>query len=649
MIRTDRDPMGAAMPSYPYRTTREDLRVPLPDGTELHARLWRPATDEPVPVVLEYSTGRLTDWTASDDARRHPWFAGHGHAAVRVDARGHGNSGGLPSAAGAGLVADGAEVARWLAARPWCNGRIGLLGTGTAGDTALRLAALAPDTVRAAVVACPDGPHRLGGAVLAADGHTRATAHLADAARPPDPQYAGDDWRAMWLSRLDALEPPLAGWLAAAPDPVENAAVPTLAVAGWSDPSASALLALAAGASGSSGGEGSGGTGSGGSGVPVRAVLGPWPHGLPDEILPEVLRWYDHWLRDLDTGALATPALRAWRTTHWAGDDPWPQPGVRPVHHGLDGPLRTAGTASGDRWVHVRSPQHTGLDAGAPVPLGRPADQPPDQREEDGRSVCFDSRPLPEALDLLGVPSLTLRLHPAAGPCLIAARLCDVAPDGTSTLLTRGVRALAATDPAVDLTLDLAATGATLPPGHRLRLALASTYWPWIWPDPEPTGFALDPSHSALTLPVRAPAPGIDTIGFRSPVLPLPPPLHVTEPLTARPERVTVHDIGRREWRTELSPSTDGTRTHSDGLVRAEQTVTAYRVLTATPLSAQARTDRTVRLERPAIGWDITVHTRTELRCDPTHLLARTKLRAEEAGNVVFSKEWHHRIPRDSA
>ncbi|MEV6978531.1 CocE/NonD family hydrolase [Kitasatospora sp. NPDC093806] len=626
------------MSSYPYRTTREDLRVPLPDGTELYARLWRPVTDEPVPAVLEYSTGRLTDWTVTEDARRHPWFAGHGHAAVRVDARGHGNSAGLPAPDSS--VADGAAVVRWLAAQPWCSGRIGLLGTGAAAATALRLAAHAPDAVHAVVAACPEGAHRLGGAVLAADGHARATTSLADAARPPDPQYVGDDWRAMWLARLDALEPPLESWLAAPAPPPATAAVPTLAAAGWSHPSAATVLALAGTAS---------------DRVPVRAVLGPWPYGLPDELLPEALRWYDHWLRDIDTGALAVPALRSWLSTRWAGDDPWPSPDVRDVRYRLDGPLRTAGTASEDRWVHVRSPQHTGLNAGAYVPLGRPADQPPDQREEDGRSVCFDSLPLPETLELLGTPSLALRLRPGPTGALVTARLCVVTPDGTSTLLTRGALAVppaadtADADPHSDpdLTLDLAPTGHTVPPGHRLRLALSSTYWPWLWPGPHPTGFALDPSHSALTLPVRhLTADTGDPITFRSPTLPLPPPLHTTEPLTARPERVTVHDIGRREWRTELSPTTDGTRTHPDGLVRAEQTVTAYRVLTATPLSAQARTDRTVRLERPAIGWDATIHTRTELRCDPTHLLAHTQLRAEEAGNVVFTKEWHHRIPR---
>ncbi|MFE2726750.1 CocE/NonD family hydrolase [Kitasatospora sp. NPDC059327] len=636
------------MPSHSYRTVREDARVPLADGTELYARLWRPVTDDPVPVLLEYSTGRLTDRTASDDARRHPWYAGHGYAAVRVDARGHGNSGGRPNGGSGdenggnrdGELADGADLLRRFAAEPWCSGRIGLLGTGPAGATALRLAAHAPDAVQAVVTACPDGGHRLGGAALATDLHTRATARLADAALPPDPLYVADDWRALWRERLDALEPDFParfapGW-GGLPD---TAAVPTLAVAGWGDPSCAAVLRLLA---------------DGTAAVPVRAVLGPWPHGLPDDVLTETLRWWDHWLKDTDTdtGALRTPALRSWISGRWTADDPWPSPDVRAVRYGLDGPLRTAGTASDDRHVHVRSPQHTGLDAGAYVPLDRPADRPPDQREEDGRSVCFDSQPLPEPLELLGTPSLRLRLRPPAdagrdaGP--IVARLCDVAPDGTSTLLTRG--ALLTSAGAPDVTVDLAAAGHTVPSGHRLRLALSCTYWPWLWPDPEPAGFGVDPSRSTLTLPVRhlAADAGAAPVVLASPTLPLPPPVHLTEPLTARPERLTVHDIARHEWRTELSPASDGSRTHPDGLVRDEHTVTAYRILTAAPTSAQARSDRTVRLERPAIGWDVTVQTRTELRCTPTHFLAHTHLTALEAGGVVFTRDWQQRIPRDT-
>lgn len=56
---------------FPYETQREDVRIPLPDGTLLYARVWRPVTDEPVPALLEYLPYRLTDWTAPRDWQRH--------------------------------------------------------------------------------------------------------------------------------------------------------------------------------------------------------------------------------------------------------------------------------------------------------------------------------------------------------------------------------------------------------------------------------------------------------------------------------------------------------------------------------------------------------------------------------------------------
>nr|WP_308310494.1 CocE/NonD family hydrolase [Streptomyces sp. CC210A] len=114
--------------SFPYPADRTDVRVPLPDGTLLYARIWRPLTDEPVPALLEYDPGRLTDGTAPRDAQRHPWYAGHGYASVRVDPRGRGNSEGLPhSRTDAG---DAAAVVAWLGAQPWCTGRIGMTGLG---------------------------------------------------------------------------------------------------------------------------------------------------------------------------------------------------------------------------------------------------------------------------------------------------------------------------------------------------------------------------------------------------------------------------------------------------------------------------------------------------------------------------------------
>ena len=88
----------------------------------------------------------------------------------------------------------------------------------------------------------------------------------------------------------------------------------------------------------------------------------------------------------------------------------------------------------------------------------------------------------------------------------VSVKLCDVAPDGTSTLITRGMLDLAqrgvwpsdpfgevgaAPQPVVpgewmDLKLQFEATTWTLLPGHRLRLAIAGTDWPNCWPPSQP-------------------------------------------------------------------------------------------------------------------------------------------------------------------
>ena len=86
-----------------------------------------------------------------------------------------------------------------------------------------------------------------------------------------------------------------------------------------------------------------------------------------------------------------------------------------------------------------RGLQLTGMDAGAWCAEGTPGDWPLDQRAEDGRSLCFTSAPLAAPLEILGFPEVTLRLAVDKPRALICVRLCDVAPDGCSKLVTRQV------------------------------------------------------------------------------------------------------------------------------------------------------------------------------------------------------------------
>ncbi|MDQ0763130.1 CocE/NonD family hydrolase [Streptomyces canus] len=656
--------------SFPYETTHHDVRIPLPDGTLLYARVWRPLTSEPVPAILEYLPYRLTDWTAPRDWQRHPWYAGHGYASVRVDVRGHGNSGGVPGDEySATELADGVEVVNWLAAQPWCDGRVGMFGISWGGFNSLQIAALSPEPLKAVVTVCStddrydNDVHYMGGSVLAVDMHAWAATMLAFVSRPPDPLHVGDAWRDMWLGRLEQVDPFIHTWLdhqtrdaywrhGSVCEDYGAIDAAILAVGGWHDPYRDTVLRLV-------------------EHLPVervRGLIGPWSHQYPDRGLPpgpaigflqETLRWWDQHLKDVDTGVMREPLLRAYVSDshapatvydtlpgRWVGEPTWPSPNVTTVSYGLQGPA-----------VLVRSPQHTGVDAGRFFPFGNDADLPPDQREEDARSACFEFA-VGEETWVLGRPRVRLRVTSEVSRGQVVARLCDVAPDGSSTLVTRGVLNLSARhgrDRAVpwepgatqEVSFELNGIGHAFPPGHRIRLAVSSAYWPWIWPQPgSQAGFTLEPAGSFLELPVRAREASSD-IAFEEPEQS--EPLGVSHPATfdePRPERLVVRDVAKGEWRLEVDPRYGGTRVYPDGLEFAEDALETYTIDENDPLSARTRSDWSIRLHRPELAWEATVRTRSEITCDGTDFHTSNEVVCTDGGEVVFHRTWEKRIPR---
>ncbi|MFJ4784029.1 CocE/NonD family hydrolase [Streptomyces sp. NPDC088794] len=661
---------------FEHQVVREDIWIPTRDGrTRLHARVWRPADAEsdPVPALLEYLPYRKTDWTAPRDAQRHPWYAGHGYASVRVDIRGHGDSEGAPGDEyDAQELADGVDVVNWLARQPWCTGKVGMFGISWGGFNSLQIAALAPEPLKAIVTVCStddrydNDVHYTGGAVLGIDMLAWAGTMLAFAARPPDPANVGADrWVPMWRERLDALEPFLHTWLehqqrdaywrhGSVCEDYTAIDAAVLAVGGWNDPYRDTVLRLV-------------------EHLPadrVRGLIGPWSHQYPDRGLPpgpaigflqETLRWWDQHLKGIDTGAMEEPLLRAWITDsvppatsydvlpgRWVGETDWPSPQVD-----WDARPLGAGTAP----VLVRSPQHTGLDAGRFFPFGNASDLPPDQREEDGRSVCFDSEPLTERVEILGRPRVRLRLDSATPRAHVIARLCDVAPDGSSTLVTRGVLNLLSRrgrDKAVewspgtyeDVEIELTGIGYAFPPGHRVRVAVSDAYWPWVWPHGERGELSVVPAESAVLLPVRGPGEE-PPIRFEEPEQA--PPLRVTydPPTSPRPERLVTHDVAAGEWTLEVDPNYGGSRTYPDGLRYEESARETYRIRSDDPLSAQAVSEWRIRLRRGE-GYDAEIMASTELRATAADFVMDSRIEARANGETVVKRAWHRTVGRTS-
>ena len=140
---------------FPYGVrTIEHCWIPLADGCRLAARLWLPsdAGAGPVPAILEYIPYGKREGTRERDEPMHGYFAGHGYAAIRVDVRGTGDSEGiLADEYDEQELSDGEQVIAWIAAQPWCNGAVGMLGKSWGGFNALQIASRRPPALRAVI------------------------------------------------------------------------------------------------------------------------------------------------------------------------------------------------------------------------------------------------------------------------------------------------------------------------------------------------------------------------------------------------------------------------------------------------------------------------------------------------------------------
>jgi predicted acyl esterase len=632
----------------------EHALIPLQDGTRLAARIWLPedAEQSPVPAILEYLPYRKRDGTYERDALTHPYLAGHGYAGVRVDIRGTGDSEGLLFDEYTKQEQDdGLEVIAWLAAQPWCSGVVGMMGVSWGGFNGLQIAARRPPALKAIVTICStddryaDDAHYMGGTLLTA-GLGWAFFFFGIMCLPPDPMLVGDRWRAMWLRRLENLPLFFEVWLAHQRRDAywkhgsvceDYAAIqcPVYAVGGWTDGYKNAIPRLLHGLI-----------------VPSKGLIGPWAHAYPHFALPgpqigflqEMLRWWDYWLKGIDTGVMDEPMLRAWMTdsvkpaTHhaalpgrWIAEASWPPAGRAPRRLYLtDAGLQDAATPLTARTLCSR--QTVGKCAGEWVPFGRERDQAGDQQEDDLRSLVFDTPPLEAPIDILGTAIVTFDVASDRPIANLVARLCDVHPSGESLRVSYGVLNLAHRDgheypklltpgERYRVRLKLNDAGSVFPAGHRVRLALSTAYWPMIWPSPERATLSI--FAGTLDLPVRA---GQATDGL---LRPLP------GPETAAPEQPT--RLRRGDMRIE--------RIDRIGLELGTQSQSHYHVEEDDPLSAVAGLRRTQTMARD--NWQIRIETQMRFSSTRSAFLLQGSLRAWEGTSQVCHREWDRSIARD--
>ncbi|HEY6396760.1 MAG TPA: CocE/NonD family hydrolase, partial [Solirubrobacteraceae bacterium] len=515
--------------------TIEHVPIVMPDGTALGARVWLPADAFicPVPAILESHPYRKSDGTILRDTEVAPWFAEHGYAFVRLDIRGSGDSQGILEDEYLPLEqADNVAAIAWLADQDWCSGEVGMIGISWSGFSALQTAALAPPQLGGVIALhssddrYADDVHYIGGCVSAMDMLQWASSMRAYLAQPPDPEIA-DDWRERWLERLDRTPAFIEPWLThqrrddywrqgSAAEDYSAIKCPVFAVGGWVDGYRDSVLRLVEHLPG-----------------PARGLIGPWGHTWPQAgapgpsigFLQECVRFFDCALKGVENGFLDEPRLVTWmqdavepapgyeaRPGRWVAEPSWPSPNVAVKALPL-GRTGLGDSEPGQR--QVQGLQSTGTAGGVWCADGGSADSPLDQRLDDGGSLTYDSEPLGEPLELLGFASAVLELATDRPFALVAVRLSDVGPNGTSTLIARGILNLThreghhrvepmPTEPVV-VRVQMQSTAYAVPAGHRLRLAISPTYWPWVWPSPEAVTLSVHSGGvSRLELPVRS-------------------------------------------------------------------------------------------------------------------------------------------------
>ena len=674
--------------------TIEHAWIPMPDGVRLAARIWIPesAAEHPVPAVLEYIPYRKRDWTSRRDETMHRYFAQRGYAAVRADLRGFGDSEGVLDDEYLPLeLDDGVRILEWIADQPWCDGSVGMMGLSWGGFNGLQIAALRPTPLRAVVTVCSsddryaDDVHYMGGCLLG-DNLSWASTMLAYVTSPPDPQVVGDRWRTLWRDRLEHSGLWLEKWLehqhrdaywqhASVCEDYSDIRVPVLAAGGWADGYTNAVFRLLENLD-----------------APTRGLVGPWSHRYPHlgqpgpaiGFLQECLRWWDRWLRDEPSGADDAPALRAYmlgssppytsgdrdRPGRWIAEEAWPSDNITPAHYRLtahgslepdtgddnDAPPQQSADADADApRLTLRSPLSTGLLAGKWCSYATAPDLPGDQREADGGSLVFETEPLEHPLEILGRPTLDVRVSSDKPVAMLAARLSDVRPDHSVTRSTFGLLNLTHRDghehPAelpigrpVRARILLNAIGQSFPVGHRVRLSLSSVYWPLAWPAPEHAELTIHPNSSRLTLPARR----VRT--DREPAVRFDPPEHA-DPACPR----TVLRLPDHSWTVRRDLGEDLATLHvvnDRGATRIEPIRWTHDSRAEERYSFRGDDLATVKGETE---WDraftrddlrLRVLSRTILTADRTDFHLHADVDAFENDRRVYTRAWDRSIPR---
>ncbi len=515
------------------------------------------------PAIVELNPYRCRDGTLYVDSKMFPWFAYNGYLCFRVDLQGSGSSeGALNDEYTEEELAYCVQVVNQVAALPFCDGNVGMMGESWSAVNSLMVAARpdCPKALKAIVVNCGsddrynDDVHYMGGAMMM-DNIGWASSMWGWLPAPPDPEVVGDRWKEMWRKRIKNMSFWFDQWgthqtrdsywsATSVRDHYDDVKVPVFIMSGWEDGYKNPVDQVLRGL--------------GERGRPVAAVLGPWGHRYPFDGYPGprvdwlryvVSHWWDKWLK----GSQPDPKSQWPELTVWMGESR--EPGSLPDYDdngkwvaedhtwmsrmksralflGSNGELSWNASKTG----HQDSSSTKAMTVvGTPLTMGTSmletssfgaagnSDLPGDQGPDDQQSISFDSAPLTDDLECFGYPVAKLNIECDKPIASLIIRLTEVSPtSGQSHLVSYTFFNLAYRDgdqanpktvqPGVfSINVPLNIMGHVFKRGWKIRLAVSPFYFPTMWQAPQVptvklyTGPINGLAESTLELPGRAP------------------------------------------------------------------------------------------------------------------------------------------------
>jgi len=402
---------------------------------------------------------------------------------------------------------------------------------------------------------------------------------------------------------------------------------------------------------------------------PVKAIIGPWNHVFPDgsawqpriEWRQLAVAWWDRWLKGMQNGIMDEPKLavymRHWYPPglsrqsipgEWRAEPGWPPRGHSSATLYLQPDHSLTLSQPADAEHELKYVPSSGVEAGGTnLWWGELRD---DLAPSDAFSLVYDSAPLKDDFAILGTPQVYLNASATAPLADWIARLSDVAPDGSVTLVTgaglNGAMRNSSSEPAslepgrlYALKIGLHLTSWVFPRGHRVRLSVSNAQWPMMWPTPYSMVTALKIGGGEHASQIELPVVPVDS--------PMAPPKFTALPVSAAnprtdewiTERDQFHQSSKWIWRTPESAFD-----LSWGKIRHKHWI-EFAVEDAHPESASSHGEGELVVEagQRLIAWKYVF----DLRGDRTNFYYSYTRTLLENGNTIRTKTWQETLPRD--